>query len=70
LNSVVARAGQSLKSICAENFVNCNPDLLQKIRNLNPEIRSADHIVAGLEMRLPSATKADPSAEMADSNAR
>jgi type II secretory pathway predicted ATPase ExeA len=67
-NSVVVRAGQSLESICAENYVNCNSDLLKKIRELNPEIRSADHVDAGQEIRLPSTTKADPSAEMADSN--
>ncbi|MGB6689735.1 MAG: AAA family ATPase [Terracidiphilus sp.] len=68
--SVVVKAGQSLHGICAENFASCTPNVFQKILELNPEIRYANHIEAGQEIHIPSTDTVDPSAEQADNDPR
>jgi type II secretory pathway predicted ATPase ExeA len=68
--SVVVKAGHSLLDVCAENFADCTPDLLAKIRELNPGIRSANQIEPGQKIRIPSTDLVNPSAEQAVSDSR
>jgi general secretion pathway protein A len=52
---VEARDGQSLSTICAEQFSECSPDLLNRIIELNPRIADPDHVRKGQRVILPVA---------------
>jgi type II secretory pathway predicted ATPase ExeA len=50
---ITVREGQSLYAICAENFGDCQPNLLRQILKMNPRIAHPDHIESGQKVVLP-----------------
>ncbi len=48
--------GRTLLGICVENFGSCNPQLLQEIHRLNPQLSNLDHIETGQKILLPIST--------------
>jgi general secretion pathway protein A len=54
-NTINVTPGKTLLGICVDSFGKCNPELLQEIRKLNPELNNPDHIESGQKIRLPAA---------------
>ena len=52
---VAARAGQSLNSMCAEQFGECGAALLNRIQKLNPHIADPNHLEQGKKVIMPVA---------------
>ncbi|MBB6145193.1 type II secretory pathway predicted ATPase ExeA [Silvibacterium bohemicum] len=50
---VPVRRGQTLHSICIEHFIDCGPENLRKIVELNPPLADANHIKSGQQIRIP-----------------
>jgi type II secretory pathway predicted ATPase ExeA len=50
---VEVRAGQSLSTICTENYGRCEPPLLNRIIRLNPRISDPNYIHSGEKVLLP-----------------
>ena len=46
--------GKTLVGICTETFGSCDAEVLQRIRDLNPELSNLDHIEAGQKIRIPA----------------
>jgi general secretion pathway protein A len=46
--------GKTLVGICMETFGSCDAEVLQRIRDLNPELSNLDHIEAGQKIRIPA----------------
>jgi LysM domain len=53
--TVSVKPGETLLEICVASFGRCNPELLQKIRRLNPQMNNLDHIEPGQTIQLPLA---------------
>ena len=49
--------GKTLLGICVDNFGKCDPELLQEIHKLNPQLSNLDHIEPGQSIRIPPAPK-------------
>jgi type II secretory pathway predicted ATPase ExeA len=47
--------GKTLVDICEESFAICDPNVLQQIRKLNPELSNLDHIEVGQKIHIPAA---------------
>jgi general secretion pathway protein A len=54
-SSVSVKPGETLLEICIASFGRCNPELLQEIRRLNPQMNNLDHIEPGQTIQLPLA---------------
>jgi LysM repeat protein len=54
-NTVSVKPGETLLEICVASFGRCNPELLQEIRRLNPQVNNLDHIEPGQTIQLPLA---------------
>jgi hypothetical protein len=52
-STVSVRSGETLLEICVASFGRCNPELLQEIRRLNPQMKNLDHIEPGQTIQLP-----------------
>jgi general secretion pathway protein A len=52
--TVSVTPGKTLVAICEESFGTCDPDVLQEIRKLNPELSNLDHIEIGQKIRIPA----------------
>ena len=52
--TVSVTSGKTLVGICMESFGTCDPDVLQEIRKLNPELSNLDHIEIGQKIRIPA----------------
>lgn len=50
---VSVKSGETLFEICVASFGQCNPELLQEIRRLNPQMKNLDHIEPGQTIQLP-----------------
>jgi len=48
-----ARDGQSLRSICAEKYPRCTPQILREIRRLNPQLAHSNVLWPGELIRIP-----------------
>jgi len=46
--------GKTLLGICVDNFGKCDPELLQEIHKLNPQLSNLDHIEPGQSIRIPA----------------
>ena len=51
--SVRVTAGQTIYSICVQNFGSCNPERLREIQTLNPWLSDLNHIEPGQNIRIP-----------------
>jgi general secretion pathway protein A len=45
--------GRTLFGICTEKFGTCNPEILQEISRLNPQLTNPDHIESGESIQIP-----------------
>ena len=54
-STVSVKPGETLLEICVASFGRCNPELLQEIRRLNPQMNNLDHIEPGETIQLPLA---------------
>jgi type II secretory pathway predicted ATPase ExeA len=54
-STVSVKPGETLFEICVASFGRCNPELLQEIRRLNPQMNNLDHIEPGQTIQLPLA---------------
>jgi hypothetical protein len=45
--------GRTLFGICTEKFGTCNPEMLQEISRLNPQLTNPDHIEPGESIQIP-----------------
>ncbi len=54
-STVSVKPGETLLEICVASFGRCNPELLQEIRRLNPQMNNLDHIEPGQTIQLPLA---------------
>jgi general secretion pathway protein A len=52
-STVSVKPGETLLQICVASFGRCNPELLQEIRRLNPQMNNPDHIEPGQTIQLP-----------------
>jgi LysM repeat protein len=52
-STVSVKPGETLLEICVASFGRCNPELLQEIRRLNPQMNNLDHIEPGQTIQLP-----------------
>jgi general secretion pathway protein A len=52
-STIRVAAGRTVLGICHQKFGRCNPDLLQEIHRLNPQLSDLDHIKSGQKIRLP-----------------
>jgi general secretion pathway protein A len=50
---VSVHRGQTLHSICIEYFIDCGPENLRKIVELNPSLADENHIKSGQQIRIP-----------------
>jgi general secretion pathway protein A len=53
-NTVSVTPGKTLLGICVDSYGKCNPELMQEIRKLNPQLNNLDHIETGQKIRLPA----------------
>jgi general secretion pathway protein A len=53
VSTVSVKRGETLLEICVASFGRCNPELLQEIRRLNPQMNNLDHIEPGQTIQLP-----------------
>jgi general secretion pathway protein A len=54
---VSVTAGKTLVTICTESFGSCDPGVLQRIRDLNPELSNLDHIEIGQKIHIPASAR-------------
>jgi general secretion pathway protein A len=52
-STVSVKPGETLLEICVASFGRCNPERLQEIRRLNPQMKDLDHIEPGQTIQLP-----------------
>jgi general secretion pathway protein A len=51
--TILVKPGRTLIGICSDTFGSCNPDLLQEVHRLNPQLSNFDHIEPGQTIRFP-----------------
>jgi hypothetical protein len=52
-SEIVVTPKRTLLGLCAQNFGKCNPEILQEIHRLNPQLSDLDHIKSGQRIRIP-----------------
>ena len=52
------RRGTTLRALVKEVYGEDNPDLIDRIKNANPQIVNADRIIAGDTLRFPDSSTA------------
>jgi general secretion pathway protein A len=50
---ILVTPNRTLLGICVQSFGRCNPELLQEIHRLNPQLSNLDHIETGQRIRIP-----------------
>jgi nucleoid-associated protein YgaU len=55
---ILVRRGTTLRALVKEVYGNDNPDLIDRIKNANPQIVNADRIIAGDTLRFPDSSTA------------
>jgi general secretion pathway protein A len=52
-SEILVTPNRTLLGICVQSFGRCNPELLQEIHRLNPQLNNLDHIETGQRIRIP-----------------